>query len=79
MSKEPYFQYADPYLRHAHAQYCEALQHLGLILAHLPNSHLESNLFAVASSAYHLEQNILKAKQAILAYTALTARAEGEA
>jgi hypothetical protein len=47
--------------------------------AHLPNSHLESNLFAVAASAYQLEKNISEAKQSILAYTALTARAEGEA
>jgi hypothetical protein len=77
--REPDFLAADPYLGHAHAQYCEALQHLGLILAHLPNSHLESNLLAVASSAYHLEKNISEAKQAILAYTALTAHAEGEA
>ncbi len=77
--REPDHLTSEPYLRLAHARYCEALQLVAVIVSHLPNAHSADHIFASAQAISQLEEALKAAKETYYTYVGLISGAEGEA
>lgn len=77
--REPDHVTGEPFLRLAHARYCEALQLVAVIISHLPNAHSADHICASAQAISQLEEALKAAKDSYYTYVGLISGAEGEA
>jgi hypothetical protein len=77
--REPDHFAGEPYLRLAHARYCEALQLVAVIISHLPSASSPDHAFATGQAISQLDDTLQAARQAYFTYVGLISGAEGEA
>jgi hypothetical protein len=77
--REPNLPEASAHLALAHLEYCRALEHLARVISYLPNANDEACLRVAADETFRLEMAIRAGREALLAYSVLITRAQGEA